>query len=98
MNTNRKEIENRYLAPAVCGLLLLMVAVVFGQTVQHEFINFDDDEYVYDNPHVAHGLTSETRRLVVHRLPRQQLASADVALPRARLPTLRDATRPAGTT
>ena len=35
------------------------MAVVFGQTVQHEFINFDDNVYVYDNPQVAHGLTAE---------------------------------------
>jgi tetratricopeptide (TPR) repeat protein len=36
---------------------LLAVALVFGQTVSHEFVNFDDDVYVYENPHVAHGLT-----------------------------------------
>ena len=41
----------------VCCLLALAVAVVFGQTVQHDFINFDDDVYVYNNPHIAHGLT-----------------------------------------
>ncbi len=42
---------------AVCGLLLLAVAVVFGQTVSHDFVNFDDDDYVYDNPHIRGGLT-----------------------------------------
>ena len=41
----------------VCCLLALAVAVVFGQTVQHDFINFDDDIYVYNNPHIAHGFT-----------------------------------------
>ncbi len=45
---------------AVCCLLALAVAVVFGQTVRHEFINYDDNAYVYDNPHLAHGLTAET--------------------------------------
>jgi protein O-mannosyl-transferase len=35
-----------------------MVAIVFGQTVQHEFVNYDDNLYVYDNPQVAHGLTA----------------------------------------
>jgi tetratricopeptide (TPR) repeat protein len=44
----------------VCCLLALAVAVVFGQTVQHEFVNFDDDAYIYNNPHVAHGLTGES--------------------------------------
>jgi protein O-mannosyl-transferase len=52
--------KNRRLAAAVCGLLLLMVAIVFAQTVQHDFVNFDDDAYVYDNSHVAHGLTGES--------------------------------------
>ena len=46
-----------YAATAVCGLLVAAVAVVFGQTVRHEFVNFDDDRYVYDNPQVSSGLT-----------------------------------------
>ncbi len=41
---------------AVCGFLLLAVALVFGQTVCYEFVNYDDDVHVYENPHVAHGL------------------------------------------
>jgi tetratricopeptide (TPR) repeat protein len=38
-------------------LLALAVWVVFGQTLHHEFINFDDDVYVYANPTVAQGMT-----------------------------------------
>ena len=38
--------------PAICGLLLLAVVVVFGQTAGHDFVNFDDDEYVFENRHV----------------------------------------------
>lgn len=34
-----------------------MVFAVFGQTLTHQFINFDDDLYVYNNPGVSHGLT-----------------------------------------
>ena len=44
---------------AVCGLLLLAVVLVFGQTVGHDFVNFDDDDYVYENRHVHEGLTGE---------------------------------------
>src|SRR6476660_2103500 len=40
----------------VCCLLLLLVSIVFGQTVRHEFINYDDDQYVTENPHVQNGL------------------------------------------
>ena len=51
--------ESRLTVAAVCGLLLLAVAVVFGQTVQHEFVNFDDDPYVVQNPQIARGLTAQ---------------------------------------
>ena len=47
-------------------MLLLAVAVVFGQTVGHDFVNFDDNEYVYENPHVAAGLTAAGDRLGLH--------------------------------
>ncbi len=42
---------------AICGLLLLAVGLVFGQTVGYDFVNYDDDVYVYKNPQIAHGLT-----------------------------------------
>ena len=45
-----------YLVLAVCGLLLLAVGLVFGQTVHYEFVNFDDNVYVYENPHVSRAL------------------------------------------
>ena len=51
--------RNSYLAIAVCGFLLLAIALVYGQTVRHEFVNFDDDEYIYENPKVAQGVTVE---------------------------------------
>ncbi len=41
----------------VCGFLLLAVLLVFGQTIRHEFVNFDDDLFVYENPQVTDGLT-----------------------------------------
>ena len=47
----------RYVLPTVCGLLLLAVALPFLQTVGFEFLNFDDDQYVTDNPQVRGGLT-----------------------------------------
>jgi protein O-mannosyl-transferase len=49
----------QYTAVVVCGFLLLAVAIVFGQTVHHAFIKFDDPQYVYENPHVISGLTAE---------------------------------------
>ena len=52
-------LRNPFAALAVCGLLLLAVALVFGQTVRHEFVNFDDQVYVYENPHVQNGMTPQ---------------------------------------
>src|SRR5437762_1241034 len=45
------------LTGAVSLLLLLLVWVVFGQTLQHEFVNFDDDQYVYENANITSGLS-----------------------------------------
>lgn len=44
----------------ISGLLLLIVFVVFGQTLGHGFVNYDDGKYVADNPQVAKGLTTES--------------------------------------
>jgi tetratricopeptide (TPR) repeat protein len=44
--------------PGVCVLLALAVWLVFGQTLRHGFVNYDDEEYFYSNPHVQAGLTS----------------------------------------
>jgi len=61
--TNRNVIKkaSRYQVPiAVCKVVLsltLLVLIVFGQTLQHDFINFDDDLYVYNNPDVSQGLS-----------------------------------------
>ena len=47
----------RRLVPAICLVLAAITFAVFGQTPRHEFIDYDDNEYVYDNPVVARGLT-----------------------------------------
>lgn len=49
----------RNTAILVCGLLLLAVLVVFGPVVGHGFVNYDDDLYVSENPHVTRGLSAE---------------------------------------
>jgi protein O-mannosyl-transferase len=52
--------ENRQLAvlrsAAICCFLALAVWAVFGQTVHFDFINYDDDAVVYENPAVTRGL------------------------------------------
>ena len=43
----------------VGSLLAFLTLAVYWQTQHHEFINFDDDVYVTDNPHVRTGFSSE---------------------------------------
>lgn len=41
---------------AICFFLALAVWAVFGQTLRYEFVNYDDDSVVYENPAVTRGL------------------------------------------
>jgi len=50
-------LNNRWAVPGICFFLAAISWAVFGQTRQHGFVNFDDDDYVYGNPEVARGLT-----------------------------------------
>src|SRR5436190_15374351 len=55
-------LEGRRQAPSRAQVVLVYLFLsaitwlVFGQTVRHEFVNFDDHVFVYDNPLVAGGL------------------------------------------
>ncbi|MEN6407913.1 MAG: hypothetical protein ABFC77_15775, partial [Thermoguttaceae bacterium] len=50
---------NRWLATAICIFLVALIALVFGQTLGHGFVDVDDDLYVRTNPHVTAGVTAE---------------------------------------
>jgi len=49
--------NERLFTGLVCLLLVAIVWIVFGQTLKHEFINYDDGQYVRDNPVITSGLT-----------------------------------------
>src|SRR3984893_15432374 len=51
--------SERVVTGVVSVLLAAIVWIVFGQTLRHEFVNFDDDQYVYENPRITNGLTLE---------------------------------------
>jgi tetratricopeptide (TPR) repeat protein len=57
MSRNNRAGENLKVALAICVCLAVFTWLVFGQTLGHEFINFDDPNYVYENPEVTRGLT-----------------------------------------
>src|SRR5437870_1145691 len=52
-----KEPESSLRALYLCLLLVAITWLVFGQTIEHDFVNFDDHVYVYDNPVISRGLT-----------------------------------------
>lgn len=52
-------LHDRWLVLGVCVFLAAITWFVFGQTRAFQFINFDDNEYVFKNAQVARGLTME---------------------------------------
>lgn len=46
----------------VAGLLLLLTALLFAQTGVYGFLNWDDPDFVTENPFVRQGLTAESIR------------------------------------
>ena len=46
-----------WLIPAICLGLAAITWIVFGQTLAFGFVNYDDNDYVYDNPQITDGLT-----------------------------------------
>ena len=53
---SRSSLE-RFAPLIVCLFLAAIVLIVFAQTFGHEFVNYDDGQYVYENPKVVSGLT-----------------------------------------
>src|SRR6266446_3003280 len=41
---------------AICVALAGVTWTVFGQTLRHDFINYDDNTYIYENPNIVSGL------------------------------------------
>jgi Flp pilus assembly protein TadD len=43
----------------ICAVLAAITWLIFGQTLAHDFVNYDDEVYVYDNAKVAAGLSPQ---------------------------------------
>ena len=56
-NGQKPAIADKRGALVTCVLLVGLVWFVFGQTLRHDFINYDDPDYVTDNAIVISGLT-----------------------------------------
>ena len=51
--------SGRLLTVGICIALVTLVWLVFGQTLWHDFINYDDPRYVYENTRITNGLSLE---------------------------------------
>jgi protein O-mannosyl-transferase len=47
----------RHVVPVIGVLLAAAVLLVYGPATQHEFVNFDDQQYFYENHQVLQGFT-----------------------------------------
>ena len=56
MNNELKTFQ-LWLRIAVGAVIVALIWIVFGQTLWHDFVNYDDKTYVYGNPLVSSGLT-----------------------------------------
>src|ERR1700719_3629605 len=57
MQKKRLNRQDRLRTEVICVLLAVIVWIVYGQTLRHDFVNYDDNDYVYENPRITNGLT-----------------------------------------
>jgi tetratricopeptide (TPR) repeat protein len=58
-SVRRRGAKSRVTALLVCLVLVAITWAVFGQMLAHDFVNFDDHVYVYENPLVVRGFSTE---------------------------------------
>ncbi len=52
----RKTTRRQWVTAGVCICLAALIWAVFGQTLRHDFVNYDDPRYVYQNARITSGL------------------------------------------
>jgi Flp pilus assembly protein TadD len=55
-----KRTRNKQYALLICAGLALAIIIAYGQVRHSDFVNYDDDMYVTENPHVENGITVES--------------------------------------
>jgi len=60
INDRSKEFIIKHRDMLVCLFLIISTAAVYWQVRDFQFVNFDDDKYIYQNRHVQEGLTLES--------------------------------------
>src|SRR6266576_2191397 len=51
------KMNRRWLSVGVCISLALVTWIVFGQTLWHDFVNYDEPRYVYENTKITSGVS-----------------------------------------
>ena len=51
--------KKRGVTAGICAVLAAITWLIFGQTLGHQFVTYDDPQYVYENAKVAAGLSLE---------------------------------------
>ncbi len=46
----------RWVTVCICACLFVLTWVVFGQTLRYDFVNYDDQRYVYQNTRITSGI------------------------------------------
>ena len=60
MTIKNNDIFNIRYDVLICLFLVLTTLFVYWQVRDYTFVNFDDNTYVYENPRVRAGLTTES--------------------------------------
>jgi cytochrome c-type biogenesis protein CcmH/NrfG len=50
--------RRQWVIVGICLVLAALTWLVFGQTLHHDFVNYDDQHYVYENPKISSGLSA----------------------------------------
>lgn len=58
--TKNSENYHRHSSVLISLMLILITASVYWQVINFDFINYDDNEYVFENPHVQDGITYDS--------------------------------------
>ena len=53
-------LPQKSIVAGICAVLILACVIIYGQTLSHGFVNYDDGQYVTDNPQVRAGLSLKT--------------------------------------
>src|SRR5207253_724854 len=67
--TSSFAVRKAFTISAIAAVIAGMVWLVFGQTVNYPFVNFDDPVYVYQQPEINAGLTLQGIRWAFTHLP-----------------------------